>query len=129
VMVVDDDPSARDLMRAVLADLRIDVFALPGGREALDALDAVRPDAIVLDLMMPGFDGFEVLDALHRRPAWRDTPVFVWTSMLLTEEEYARLAASALAIVGKGGGALAAMLESLRRWRPPLAVPRNGDST
>ena len=126
VMVVDDDPLALALMRAALAGLAVDVVCVAGGREALEALDAARPDAIVLDLMMPGFDGFEVLDALHRLAAWRDTPVFVWTSMLLTDDEYERLAVSARAIVGKGGGALVAVLESLRRWRPPVAALPDG---
>jgi CheY-like chemotaxis protein len=76
----------------------------------------------VLDLMMPGFDGFQVLDALQRLPAWQQLPVFIWTSMLLTDEEYALLARSARAILRKGGGSLEAVLDSVRRWRP-LAVP------
>ena len=122
VMVVDDDPTALDLMRATLARLDAEVACVAGGREALAALDTVRPDAIVLDLMMPGFDGFEVLDALHRLPGWRDTPVFVWTAMILSDDEYERLAVSARAILGKGGGALTALLDALRRWRPPMAV-------
>jgi CheY-like chemotaxis protein len=67
--------------------------------------------------MMPGFNGFEMLDALQRLPAWRELPVFIWTSMILTDEEYAILARSAHAIVSKGGGALSAMLEGLARGR------------
>jgi PAS domain S-box-containing protein len=126
VMVVDDDPLALDLMRATLADIGIDALCLAGGREALRELDNLRPDAIILDLMMPEFDGFEVLDALLGLPAWRDTPVFIWTSMLLTDAEYTSLARSARAIVSKGGGALPALLDGLRRWRPPLAELPDG---
>ena len=87
-------------------------------RIALQEIDRIRPDAIVLDLMMPGFDGFQVLDALQRLPDWREVPVFIWTSMLLTDEEYATLARSARAILLKGGGAMATVLESLSHWRP-----------
>jgi hypothetical protein len=47
--------------------------------------------------------------------------VYIWTSMLLTDEEYASLARSAQAIVSKGGGALGVMLERLRGWRPATA--------
>jgi CheY-like chemotaxis protein len=126
VMVVDDDPLALDLMRATLAGIGIDALCLAGGREALRELDSLRPDAIILDLMMPEFDGFAVLDALHQLPAWRDTPVFIWTSMILTDAEYESLATSARAIVSKGGGALSAMLDGLRRWRPPVAVLPDG---
>ena len=96
------------------------------GRDALRDIEQHRPDAIILDLMMPGFDGFAVLDALGRMPAWRDTPVFIWTSMLLAEHEYASLAASARAILSKGGGSLQPMLTSLRRWRPPIETLQNG---
>jgi CheY-like chemotaxis protein len=71
----------------------------------------------VLDLMMPGFDGFEVLDALRQMPQAQHIPVYIWTSMLLTEREYLQLAASAQGILAKGGGALNALLASLVRWR------------
>ena len=47
----------------------------------------------------------------------RDTPVFIWTSLLLTDSEYDLLATSASAILRKGGGDLEPMLERLRRWR------------
>ncbi len=60
--------------------------------------------------MMPGFDGFQVLDALQRLPGCREVPMFIWTSMLLTDNEYAILARSARAILGKGGGALQGVL-------------------
>ena len=76
----------------------------------------------MLDLMMPGINGFQVLDALQRLPAWRAVPVFIWTSMLLTDEEYATLARSARAILIKGGGAMETVLESVRRWRQPVVA-------
>ena len=118
VMVIDDDPMALDLMKATLTSLGIDSVGLQDGRQALRDIDQHLPDAIILDLMMPGFDGFEVLDALQHLARWRDTPVFVWTSMILTEDEYAQLARSAQAILSKGGGNLAAMLGALGRRAP-----------
>jgi hypothetical protein len=48
--------------------------------------------------------------------------VFIWTSMLLTDDEYATLARSARAILIKGGGSMDAVLDSVRRWRQPMAV-------
>jgi PAS domain S-box-containing protein len=118
VMVIDDDPMALQLMASTLAGIGIDAVPIQDGRVALRDIDLHRPDAIVLDLMMPGFDGFAVLDALQGMPGWRNTPVFVWTSMVLTEQEYQSLASSAHAVLSKGGGAMAAMVEGLRRWRP-----------
>jgi CheY-like chemotaxis protein len=76
--------------------------------------------------MMPGFDGFAVLDALHRMPRWRDTPVFIWTSMILSDEDYLSLSRSARAILSKGGGGLGDMLDDLRRWRP-VSLVRAGE--
>ena len=122
VLVIDDDPHALDLMRATLNTIGIDALCLLDGREALRNIDQLRPDAIILDLMMPMFDGFQVLDALQRLPAWRHVPVYIWTSLRLTDEEYATLARSARAILMKGGGAVEDMLEGLRRWHPPVAV-------
>ena len=127
VLVIDDDPLALELMRATLDSLGAEVSCVLDGREALRDLDLHRPDAIILDLMMPGFDGFAVLDALRRMPTWRDTPVFVWTSMILTEAEYASLSRSARAILSKGGGEIASLLEDLRRRRPAVTEQNSHD--
>jgi PAS domain S-box-containing protein len=122
VMVVDDDPLALELMSAILKDLGIQYVGLSDARQALDELALHQPSAIIIDLMMPGMDGFQMLDALRQQPHWQHTPVFIWTSMLLTGEEYAHLARSAQAILSKGGGSLEALLESLKRWKKPLPV-------
>jgi CheY-like chemotaxis protein len=115
VAVVDDDPLARDLMQATLRAIGIEAVGFSSGQAALAALAQLRPDAMVLDLMMPGFDGFAVLDALHQLPAGGAPPVLIWTSLVLSDDEYALLARSAQAIVSKGGGALTAMLAQLHR--------------
>jgi PAS domain S-box-containing protein len=126
VMVIDDDPLAVELMRSALQSIGVESVCFTDPRQALDEIELHRPEAIVLDLMMPVVDGFAVLDALSRMPSCRDIPVFIWTSMILTDEEYASLTQSAAAIVGKGGGALAAMLDKLRRHPPGTPVSRSG---
>ncbi len=128
VLVVDDDPQALDLMCAVLSSLGIHAMGEPGGLQALRNIQTHQPDAIVLDLMMPGFDGFATLDALRRQPRWQETPVFIWTSMLLTEAEAALLAQSASAILRKGGGTLQPLLVSLRQWRPARTAAQEAAS-
>ena len=117
VAVIDDDRAARELMIAALADLRIEGVGFDGGETALREMPAYALDAIVLDLIMPAMDGFQVMDRLREDARWHDTPVFVWTSMELTDSEYDLLAISARAIVGKGGARLEPLLERLRRWR------------
>jgi CheY-like chemotaxis protein len=122
IMVVDDGPLALELMRDALARLGFSVVCRQDGRVALREIGSHRPHAIVLDLLMPNFDGLDVLDGLDHLPAWRHTPVFLWTSMRLSEQEYASLARSAHAIVGRGGGDLRAMLGQLGRTRSSSAV-------
>jgi len=119
IMVVDDDPLALEVMRAAVEALGMGFIGMSDARLALEAMVEIRPNAIVLDLMMPGMDGFEMLQVLQQEPTWRGIPVFIWTSMLLTTEEYAHLARSARAIVNKGGGRLETLLEDLRLWRQP----------
>jgi CheY-like chemotaxis protein len=120
IVVVDDDPLAVDLMCATLTSHGMQAIGVTDSRIALDALAQHQPDALILDLMMPGMDGFEVLAALRAVPAWRDLPVFIWTSTMLTDAEYATLSRSARSILIKGGGGLPAMLDDLRRWRLQL---------
>ena len=54
-------------------------------------LATARPDVIILDLMMPKMDGFEVLDELRRRPDWQGIPVVIITAKDLTDEDRNRL--------------------------------------
>ena len=129
VLVIDDDPMALDLMHGALANIGVDALCAGDGRSALRDIAEHRPDAIVLDLMMPEFDGFEVLDALRHMPEWREIPVFIWTSMILTDSEYLRLACSATAIATKGGGAMAAIVDSIRRLRPVAVTASNGSAS
>ena len=131
VLVIDDDPLARSLMDNTLHSIGAVATCLPGGREALQHLQLTStslPDAIILDLMMPDFDGFATLHALRQLPSLQQTPVFIWTSMVLTDDEYTSLSLSARAILAKGGGALADLVDSLRHWRPAV-VSAGGDAT
>jgi len=126
VLVIDDDGNALDLMRATLDSIGVQAVCVQDGRDALRDIEQTRPDAIILDLMMPEFDGFQVLDALQRLPDWRHVPVFIWTSLLLTDEEYATLARSARAVLMKGGGAMEDLLERVRRLRPAVVSETDG---
>ena len=76
ILICDDEPSLRELMRVSLgADY---VFAeAAGAAEAIQLLDAVHPDLVLLDVMMPGGSGLTVLEHLRSNPELRDTPVVV----------------------------------------------------
>lgn len=79
VLVVDDDSSIRAFVGQALRDEGYDVRQAANGSEALDALARSRPDLILLDVRMPGVDGWQVLDEL-RSAAGPQTPVVVMTA-------------------------------------------------
>jgi two-component system phosphate regulon response regulator PhoB len=76
ILICDDEPSLRELMRVSLgADYSFVEAA--GAAEAIALLDAVHPDLVLLDVMMPGGSGLTVLEHLRRNAELRDTPVVV----------------------------------------------------
>ncbi|HET7788254.1 MAG TPA: response regulator [Myxococcales bacterium] len=78
VLLVDDDPDIRDSVGECLRDEGYEVHTAGNGQEALDRLSyGLRPSVILLDLMMPVLNGFEVLQALRDRPDWQGIPVVI----------------------------------------------------
>lgn len=75
VLLIEDDWAIRQVLADALGDEGYLVRGAADGRAALDILAAWRPDAILLDLMMPGMDGFDVLKALKAQPETRNTLV------------------------------------------------------
>ncbi len=103
VLIVDDHPDARRLIRRILqAHGSYSVREVGSGPEALaDARDH-PPDLVILDLMMPEMDGFEVLDRLKDEPATHRVPVIVVTAKDLTLEEKKRLEGQISRLMTKG---------------------------
>jgi signal transduction histidine kinase/DNA-binding response OmpR family regulator len=79
VLVVDDDPASRDLLRACLERGGYAVTTTSVGEEALAMARASRPDAVTLDVLMPKMDGWAVLTAMKEDPALADIPVIMIT--------------------------------------------------
>ncbi len=80
VLVVDDDRNAVDILTRLLRREGFEVLPAQGGREALDLLTHERVDVILLDVMMPGMDGFQVCAALRADERTRDIPVILLTA-------------------------------------------------
>jgi DNA-binding response OmpR family regulator len=82
VLIVDDDPEIRVLLQTVLSFGAFDaeLSEAANGPEALAVLDTVPVDVVLLDVMMPGMDGFEVLAAIRSRPALADLPIVMLTA-------------------------------------------------
>jgi signal transduction histidine kinase/CheY-like chemotaxis protein/CHASE3 domain sensor protein len=118
IFVVDDD--ARDLKLAgeILRTLGYQAVGFSTAAAALDAARKTPPNAVVLDLQMPGIDGFEFLKRFRATVSGQRTPVIVWTARDIDQKDMRRLKSLAQAIVPKGDGALA-LLEELRVYAPP----------
>jgi signal transduction histidine kinase/DNA-binding response OmpR family regulator len=115
VLVVDDEESVR---RLVLESLRGNGFELreaTGGEEALEQISEEQPDALVLDLMMPGIDGFAVLERLQADPETRLLPVVVLTAKQLSNEERIQLCERTTALLEKNSYSAAELRRLVRR--------------
>src|SRR5690554_6067012 len=80
ILVIEDERDISALVAYHLTREGYRVRTAEGGQEALDAMLTERPDIVVLDLMLPGFSGYEVLAEMRRRPALVDLPVIVLTA-------------------------------------------------
>jgi signal transduction histidine kinase/AraC-like DNA-binding protein/ABC-type sugar transport system substrate-binding protein len=98
VLIVDDDAEVRELYEDLIAKgfPGYPVRTAPDGASALTLMTQVIPSAVVLDLMMPGLDGFEVLDWMRVRPQTRRVPVLVLSGRRLTSDDLQRLEQHAL---------------------------------
>jgi adenylate cyclase len=115
VLLVEDDDATRATIRQMLTRDGWEVSEAGNGREALERLEAGRPDAIVLDLMMPEMDGFEFLAHLRNHPQWRTVPVLVATAVELSEEDLVRLNGQVVQVIRKIGQSPDDLLRDLGR--------------
>jgi signal transduction histidine kinase len=81
ILVVDDDQVTRSLMRATLEAAEFTVIEAGDGEEALRLCETRRPDLLIVDVMMPGMDGFELCRELRQRPDWAYVPILMATGL------------------------------------------------
>lgn len=80
IVYAEDEPNLRLLVTSTLEDPRFDLVACSDGTEALAAARAHRPDLLVLDWMMPGLTGLDVVRTLRGEPGFGETPVIMLTA-------------------------------------------------
>jgi CheY-like chemotaxis protein len=101
LLLVEDDDATRAVIRQALEREGWAISQAENGRVALDRLAQMRPDVIVLDLMMPEMDGFEFLAELRGRAEWHDIPVIIVTAKDLTDDDRRRLTGGVKRIIPK----------------------------
>jgi CheY-like chemotaxis protein len=104
ILVADDDPVIRESLGSFLGRLGLETVMAEDGKEALDAIRTDAPDAVILDLAMPGMDGMTFLGKLRENPLHVGLPVLVLTGMEVTRRQHEELGDLASAVVQKGVG-------------------------
>ena len=101
ILVVDDAPPNVKLLRLILKDAGYRVLEAGSGPEALEILRREKPDAMVLDVRMPGMTGYEVCQAVRRDPEFATLPVVMVTALSLPEERIRGIEAGATDFISK----------------------------
>jgi CheY-like chemotaxis protein len=91
-----------ELIAVRIEGLASTIFRAYGGADAIEIARREKPDLIVLDLMMPGVSGFDVVAALHERPGTASIPVLIVTAKKVTEEDHRKLSGHVSTILEKG---------------------------
>lgn len=77
ILVVEDDPILRDVIAAKIRASGLFVLLATNGQEGLDVVEQKKPDAVLLDLLLPVMSGVEVLKRLREKPETKDLPVII----------------------------------------------------
>jgi len=80
VVCIEDESEMIDLVRLILSRKGFNVVGAPSGQEGLQAVEQMHPDLVLLDLMMPDMDGWEVYQRMKANPDMREIPVIVVTA-------------------------------------------------
>jgi signal transduction histidine kinase/DNA-binding response OmpR family regulator len=102
VLVVDDEAANRDWLKHVLEPAGFTVLLAKGGQEAIDLARARKPDLVMLDLMMPEVNGFDVVEALSEHSATEAIPIMVLTAKDLTGGDIEKLNGRVSRILRRG---------------------------
>jgi signal transduction histidine kinase/DNA-binding response OmpR family regulator len=102
ILVVDDEAAYREWLKNVLQPAGFHVSMAAGGREAIKLAQSMKPDLILLDLLMPEMNGFDVVEALSGSDATRHIPIMVVTSKNLTSADIAQLKGRVKTILQRG---------------------------
>jgi signal transduction histidine kinase/CheY-like chemotaxis protein len=115
VLVVDDEAANREWLINILEPAGFLVIQAAGGREAILLAKTKRPDLVLLDLMMPDVNGFEVVKALRADPVTNRTPIMILTARHLTNADKRNLNGHVSTILGRGSNSAADLLDHLRQ--------------
>ncbi len=115
ILLVDDDPKTLELLSETLRSAGYETQSVQSGERALEVLSSKMVSAVMLDLLMPGMDGFEVIQHLRKEPTLKNLPIFVMTGKTLTSEESSLLAQETQALFHKSGACREQLISEVGR--------------
>jgi threonine synthase len=115
IVIIEDELDARVLLRRILQYTRkYNIFEAADGNSGINLIRTEKPDLVLLDLMLPGIDGFTILDMMKADVELRDIPVIVITAKDLTSKDYKRLSGRVESLLQKGEFMEEELFESIR---------------
>jgi PAS domain S-box-containing protein len=111
ILLVDDDPKTLELLEETLRSAGYETQSVQSGARALEVLSSKLVSAVLLDLLMPGMDGFEVIRHVREQATLKELPILVMTAKTLEQEEIALLSRETQALFQKNGS-----------WRQQLMI-------
>jgi len=128
VLIVEDEPETREMLRRVLERDGWMVDEAADGRAGIERVTARRPALILLDLVMPELDGFAVVAALRGHSEWRTIPIVVITARDLAEEDRRRLSGQVECVIQKAALSRTELLAEVHRYAVSARRPPSGAS-
>jgi CheY-like chemotaxis protein len=90
ILLVEDQRSTAELLLALLENQGYSITSVGTATEALSKMAEDRPDIVILDMVLPGMDGFACLKEMRRNPLWKDLPVIVTSALPMRDLEVLR---------------------------------------
>jgi PAS domain S-box-containing protein len=103
ILLVDDDPGTLELLEETLRSAGYETQSVRSGPRALEVLSSKLVSAVLLDLLMPGMDGFQVIRHVRQEPTLKELPILVMTAKSLSSDELALLSRDTQALLQKNG--------------------------
>jgi len=110
VLVIDDEVANREWVAGILEPAGFDVILAAGGREGIELARSRKPDLVLLDLLMPDVNGFEVVKAIRSAKETRETPIMILTAKDLTSRDRSRLEGTVSTVLSRASTGSADLL-------------------
>ncbi len=116
ILIIEDDEATREMMGQMMIKEGWQAHTATNGQEAIERMATLRPDVILLDLMMPEMDGFEFAERVNNHPEWKHIPIIVVTAKNITVEDRNRLNGYVKNIVQKGIYTKEELQQEISKW-------------